>query len=271
MAQWGLSNPSTAPYCKILWEAHFSITTNCVKQWGQLIGRKLLSEPSDTFDCILSTLQLLSSEPISEGRKYELICKRTMAQSIKTAGSCARSFSSWTQSQSPSSSSCYKSESRLCFLISPCSLSRQSDWRPQSLLTARAAQGWNRWDFSLERLLITAKSLFVRGHTVSWSGRKARAGRAKSTERSGLLWVMCDVVIRGDLMRQMTSWCKCRQSFGEKKHLKFALFLPTFTENKQTPKLNVTWCGSLLITVCYEHKKIQPRTFYIIAVIPLII
>lgn len=68
IAQLGLSNPSSAPYCKILWEAHFTSTTNCVKQWQQLIGRMLLSEPSDTFDCIISALQLLSSEPISEDR-----------------------------------------------------------------------------------------------------------------------------------------------------------------------------------------------------------
>lgn len=47
---------------------------------------------------ILSALQLLSSEPISEDGKYKLICKHTMAQSIKTAGSFPRSFSSLTDS-----------------------------------------------------------------------------------------------------------------------------------------------------------------------------
>lgn len=41
---------------------------------------------------ILSALQLLSSEPISEDVKYKLICKHTMAQSIKTAGSFPRSL-----------------------------------------------------------------------------------------------------------------------------------------------------------------------------------
>lgn len=57
---------------------------------------------------ILSALQLLSSEPISEDGKYKLICKRTMAQSIKTAGSFPRSFSSLTDATLPYHLTCQK-------------------------------------------------------------------------------------------------------------------------------------------------------------------
>lgn len=106
IAQSGLSNPSSAPYCKILWEAHFTITTNCVKQWQQLIGRMLLSEPSDTFDCIISALQLLSLKPISEDRSTSSFAS---TQWQKTAGSFSRSFSSLTDSLSHPFSSCFKS------------------------------------------------------------------------------------------------------------------------------------------------------------------
>lgn len=74
-----------------MWEVHFTVTTDCVKQWQQLIVKKLLSEPSHTFDGSLSTLKLLPSEHISLDTEYELICKHTMAQSIKTAGSFALS------------------------------------------------------------------------------------------------------------------------------------------------------------------------------------
>lgn len=85
MAQWRLSNTSSVPYWKVPWEAHFTITTNCVKQWWQLIGRKLLLGTTDTFDCIHSTLQLLSF--LKTESMSEFAC--TMAQSIKTEDSFA--------------------------------------------------------------------------------------------------------------------------------------------------------------------------------------
>lgn len=236
MAQWGLSNPSAVPYCKILWEAHFTITTNCVKQWRQLIGRKLLSEPSDTFDCILSALQLLSSED----RKYELICKRTMAQSIKTAGSFAR-----------------LAVRRLTGSLGRPSLppvrNHNHGFTPH--FPARSA---------LSGRLTTSEAVDSSGSSgsgideISHSGRvivdasriplcqRAHEGRPGPGRGNQSLVEACDVVVWRDFRLQITSF-GVKLLGKNKKHTWIChFFFPSWVRISRHLSVNVSWCGFLL-------------------------
>lgn len=203
-----------------MWEAHFTITTNCVKQWRQLIGRKLLSEPSDTLDCILSALQLLSSEPISGDRKYKLICKHTMAQSIKTAGSFARNFSSLTDTVSVA----------LFLPFGIIIMALLSHFSLQSVLTGRlmtseyvdssgsSGSGIDEISHNGRELVDTCKILHCQ-RAVSQPVMTEDQARKKKPE--GEDWTLGSawwVHMRG-LFFTKISWCECSQTFGKKRPL----------------------------------------------------
>lgn len=191
IAQSGLSNPSSAPYCKILWEAHFTITTNCVKQWQQLIGRMLLSEPSDTFDCIISALQLLSSKPISEDRSTSSFAS---TQWQKTAGSFSRSFSSLTDSLSHPFPPVSNHNRGFTFSFLPVVGPVRTTGDLWGLLTARGYQGLRpSWEFSEQENARWCQQNPSLSEGTQFAGHRGRPGQEEESRRTGANCHICMV------------------------------------------------------------------------------
>lgn len=149
------------------------------------------------FDCFLCCPFNYFPQNISLKTESSTTFASTKAEFIKTAGSFARSFSSFTDTISVALFFLF--EIIIMALLSHflCSRFCHDDWCPQSLLTALAAQEQMRLFITPECLVIPAKSLAFGGHTVE-EDRRVQA------QHYGI---------------HAASWCKCGWSFNVALHI----------------------------------------------------